>query len=162
MRIRRVINKIKKEKETKPDLFSNKDIDLGFKVFKLKPSNFKIWRRDTVKTTDDLEKQLDVFIDPVKKDAREENILSELLLKSGYDLNSKIEKKTCNSVDYYSIEDGEMVVVLSSINEELTKEIIKQKPDKVICLDRLFSDNDQLKTNTVLQMKDAGIEFKTV
>jgi adenine-specific DNA-methyltransferase len=26
----------------------------------------------------------------------------------------------------------------------------------------LFAANDQLKTNTVLQMRDAGIEFKTV
>ena len=29
-------------------------------------------------------------------------------------------------------------------------------------LDRLFNNNDQLKTNTALQMKDAGIEFKMV
>jgi adenine-specific DNA-methyltransferase len=31
-----------------------------------------------------------------------------------------------------------------------------------ITLDRPFKDNDQLKTNTLLQMKDAGIEFKVV
>jgi adenine-specific DNA-methyltransferase len=36
------------------------------------------------------------------------------------------------------------------------------KPKKVITLDDLFAGNDQLKTNTVLQMKDAGIDFKTV
>jgi adenine-specific DNA-methyltransferase len=29
-------------------------------------------------------------------------------------------------------------------------------------LDKLFAANDQLKTNTVLQMRDAGIEFKTI
>ena len=28
--------------------------------------------------------------------------------------------------------------------------------------DRLFKNNDQLKTNTALQMKDAGIEFKAI
>ena len=31
-----------------------------------------------------------------------------------------------------------------------------------ITLDKLFKNNDQLKTNTLLQMKDAGIEFKVV
>jgi len=36
------------------------------------------------------------------------------------------------------------------------------KPKKVITLDILFANNDQLKTNTVLQMKDAGIDFKTI
>jgi hypothetical protein len=33
---------------------------------------------------------------------------------------------------------------------------------KVITLDRLFNKNDRLKTNTALQMKDAGNEFKAV
>jgi len=33
---------------------------------------------------------------------------------------------------------------------------------KVIALDRLFEGNDQLKTNTMLQMKDAGVEFRTI
>ncbi|MBU1753415.1 hypothetical protein KKG56_06125 [bacterium] len=39
---------------------------------------------------------------------------------------------------------------------------IALKPHKVIILDRLFNNNDQLKTNAALQMKDAGIEFKTM
>jgi len=29
-------------------------------------------------------------------------------------------------------------------------------------LDKLFTGNDQLKTNTVLQMRDAEIDFKTI
>ena len=41
----------------------------------------------------------------------------------------------------------------------------QDKEDKLqifITLDRLFKNNDQLKTNTLLQMKDTGIEFKVV
>jgi len=45
-RIRRVIRKIEKEKAEKPDMFDDGKLDLGFKVFKLSPSNFKIWRGD--------------------------------------------------------------------------------------------------------------------
>jgi adenine-specific DNA-methyltransferase len=44
--------------------------------------------------------------------------------------------------------------------EVITKSL--PKPNKVVTLDILFANNDQLKTNTVLQMKDAGIDFKTI
>ena len=44
----------------------------------------------------------------------------------------------------------------------IVKTVIEAKPQKVITIDRLFNNNDQLKTNTALQMKDAGIEFKVV
>ena len=41
-------------------------------------------------------------------------------------------------------------------------EVLKLQRKKVIALDILFAGNDQLKTNTVLQFKDANIEFRTV
>jgi len=159
-RIRRVIRKIEKEQKENKDLFSgeNLKLDLGFKVFKLRASNFKVWRGDAFENGEDLKKQLDAFTDPVREDSPEENMLYELLLKSGYDLNSRIERKS----DYYVIDEDEMVVALSKMNEEIVKEIIELKPKKCITLDKLFAGNDQLKTNTVLQMKDAGIEFKTI
>ena len=159
-RIRRVIQKIEKEQKENKNLFSgeNSNLDLGFKVFKLRSSSFKIWRGDVFENGEDLKKQLDAFTDPVKEDSSEENMLYELLLKSGYDLNTRIEKKPA----YYVIDKDEMVVALSEINEETVKEIIELKPKKCIALDKLFAGNDQLKTNTVLQMRDAGIEFKTI
>jgi len=39
---------------------------------------------------------------------------------------------------------------------------LSPKPQKVIALDRLFSGNDELKTNTALQMRDAGVGFRTI
>ncbi|MFH1824549.1 MAG: site-specific DNA-methyltransferase [Candidatus Firestonebacteria bacterium] len=163
-RIRRVIKNIKDEKKKNPDLFADqkKDLDLGFKVFKLKQSNFKIWRTDIAENEKELGKQLDAFEIPVKKEAKIENMLWEILLKSGYDLNTRIQEKKIAGCLIYSVADGDMIVCLSKINEDLVKKIAKQKPKKCICLDILFAKNDQLKTNTVLQMKDAGVEFKTI
>ncbi|MDO9581275.1 MAG: site-specific DNA-methyltransferase [Bacteroidales bacterium] len=190
-RIRRVIKKIKteplintnKHEKEQPDIFDDKisdnsskfmvsKQDLGFKVFKLQESNFKIWRGDKFTTGEELEKQLHAFINPVKEKATEENMLYELLLKSGIDLNCKIEKIPLlrgvdsdlseDGVCYYLINENELVIALSKINEEIVKNIIESKPLKVITLDKLFERNDQLKTNTILQMKDAGIEFKVV
>ncbi len=150
-RIRRASSKIQKEN---PDYQG----DLGFKVLKLSDSNFKQWRQLDVKDEKALEKQLDMFVDPVSDNAVIENIVYELLLKSGKDLNSKITHKE----SLYIINDNEMVVMLEQATEETVKTAIKLKPIKVIALDRLFKGNDQLKTNTALQMKDAGIEFKTI
>ena len=46
-----------------------------------------------------------------------------------------------------------------SANPKKTK---LQYLQKLIDLNNLFENNDQLKTNTALQMKDAGMEFKMI
>jgi adenine-specific DNA-methyltransferase len=156
-RIRRVIKKIEDEQKENLNFGENKQ-DLGFKVLKLQESNFKIWRGDKFETGEEFEEQLQVFVNPIKEGSTEENMLYELLLKSGIDLNCKIEKRD----NYYLINENELIIALSEINKEIVKNIIDTKPLKVITLDKLFEGNDQLKTNTTLQMKDAGIEFKVV
>ena len=156
-RIRRVIQKIEKEKTEKPELFEKGELDLGFKVFKLSSSNFKIWRGSEI-NKDNLESQLEAFTNPVKEESETENMLYELILKSGYLLTDKVE----NNAKYYSVKDGELIIGLEVITQKLIDKIISAKPKKVITLDKLFIGNDQLKTNTVLQMKDAEIDFKTI
>jgi len=188
-RIRRVIKKMVKDKKDNPSLFKDKaEMDLGFKVFKLKQSNFKIWRSDVIEDGKDLEKQMDVFEKNVKPEAKINNMVWEILLKSGYDLNTKVEildsrfrgndkekgndkemlkqvqhdKSAFKDCPVYSASEGEIIIALSKISQPAIKEIIKLKPKRCICLDSLFAGNDQLKTNTVLQMRDSGIEFKTI
>jgi len=89
-RIRRVIKKIKESENGKLPFEKTKQ-DLGFKVFKLQSSNFKIWQGENIKNGKQLEKQMRIHLDSIKKDATEENMLFELLLKSGRNLNSTIE-----------------------------------------------------------------------
>jgi adenine-specific DNA-methyltransferase len=135
-----------------------KNQDLGFKVLKLSDSNFKQWQQITGKDKQALEEQMKLFVDPVAKNATTENMVYELLLKSGKDLNSTIEAKD----GFYVINETELVLILEKANQELIDAVIASKPQKVIALDKLFKGNDQLKTNASLQMKDAGIEFKTI
>ena len=182
-RIRRVIKKIEKEiKESKnllSDIEENKSLDLGFKVFKLSSSNFKIWRGNEI-TEDNLETQLDAFTNPVREGSEKENMLYELMLKAGYLLTDKVQYviaseakqshppkqiasgKSPRNYGYYSVNDGELIIALEDMNQELIDTIISARPKKVITLDKLFTGNDQLKTNTVLQMRDAEIDFKTI
>jgi adenine-specific DNA-methyltransferase len=170
-RIRRVIQKIETERKEKEqsspnDIFKDqspypiKPIGLGFKSFKLSPSNFKVWRSEDI-TEENLESQLELFIDPVKPESQAENMLIELMLKSGYQLTEKIE----NRGNFYYI-NNELVIALTQMNSEIAAEIIgllqSSEVKKVITLDRLFAGNDELKTNTALQMLDAGVEFRVV
>ena len=85
-------------------------------------------------------------------------MLYELMLKAGFALTDKVETKG----KFYSVNDGELIIALEEINQKIIDGIITAQPKKVITLDNLFTGNDQLKTNTVLQMKDAGIDFKTI
>ena len=132
--------------------------DLGFKVLKLGESNFKQWQQVASNDTKALEEQMKLFVDPVAEWATVENMVYELLLKSGKDLNSTIEHKD----GYHCINGKELVLLLEQATQEMMESVIALKPEKVIALDKLFKGNDQLKTNTVLQMKDAGVEFKTI
>ena len=132
--------------------------DLGFKVFKLTDSNFKQWRDIKGSDRDAWERQLFDFIDPVSDNAVIDNMVYELLLKNGKDLNSAIVLKK----GYYTVNGNELIFLLESASQEIINDILNEKPNKVIALDRLFEGNDQLKTNAALQMRDAGIEFKTI
>jgi adenine-specific DNA-methyltransferase len=133
-------------------------LDIGFKVLKLEDSNFKQWQQIQDKDVKTLSEQLKLFVDPVSESATIENMVYELLLKSGKDLNSTIENKE----GYFLVNGNEMALILEKVSQEIITQVISKYPKKVIALDKLFKGNDQLKTNTVLQMRDAGIEFKTI
>lgn len=141
-----------------------KNQDLGFKVLKLADSNFKQWQQIAGKDKQALEEQMKLFVDPVAKNATTENMVYELLLKSGKDLNSTISHVSTGSTaeGFYAINETELILVLEKANQEIIDAVIASKPQKVIALDKLFKGMDQLKTNASLQMKDAGIEFKTI
>jgi adenine-specific DNA-methyltransferase len=134
------------------------NFDSGFKVLKLADSNFKQWQQIEGKDAKALAQQMKLFVDPVSESATIENMVYELLLKSGKDLNSPIEKKD----SFYKINNNQLILLLEKATQEIIDLVIAEKPIKVVALDKLFKGNDQLKTNAVLQMKDAGIEFKTI
>lgn len=132
--------------------------DFGFKVFRLADSNFKQWHDFRGSEQQQWQQQSIDFINPVAENATIDNMVYELLLKNGKSLNSTIE----HSDNIYNINSGELVLLLESVDQETIDHVLTLHPQKVIALDNLFSGNDQLKTNTALQLRDAGIEFKTI
>jgi adenine-specific DNA-methyltransferase len=155
-RIRRASKKIKEEA-------TDKTLDLGFKVFKLDETNFKIWNTQ-IENIAQLEQQLMDFVDNVKPEAMTEHLLYELIIKSGLELNIAIEKKTTKDGEYYKIGKGDLIICLAhTLTQPLFDAVLAEKPEKIIVLDRAFNNNDQLKTNMFLSAEHAGVkEFKII
>lgn len=118
-RIRRAGDKIIEES-------GNKDLDVGFKVFKL---------------------------DNIKSDRTQEDLIYEIMLKYGVDLTLPVVQKENN---IYSIGYGVLIVCLEdSINKENTKEIANKiieiaensSISRVVFKDSSFNDGDSVKTN---------------
>ena len=61
------------------------------------------------------------------------------------------------SVNWDNCMDGK-----SQIQQGLVDAIFAEHSQKAITLDNVFEGNDQLKTNTAFQMRDAGVDFRTV
>lgn len=112
--------------------------DLGFKVFKLSDSNFKQWRDIQGSNKEEWQQQILNFLDPITENATIDNMVYELLLKSGKDLNSVIEHKK----GYYTINGKDLILMLESATQEVIDSILVEHPNKVIALDRLFEGND--------------------
>ena len=166
-RIRKVIQKIKKEiKENKLLLFpeNNPALDLGFKVFKLSNSNFKLWDINMPKEKEVIQKKLSIHVDHINPNSSQEDILYEILTKSGFPLTTKIEQITLEGKTVFSIAEGAMLICLEkTLTTEVIKAIAERQPVRVVCLDAGFQGNDQLKTNAVQIMKSKKItDFRTV
>lgn len=166
-RVRRVIDKMKleiakklEEDKTKvPGLFDGErrlsngpdKIDLGFKVFKLDKSNFKQWQKlDPTTPVERIEEQLTLHIEHIDHQATPEDLLYEILLKTGFSPTATIETKIIADSKVFSVADGALLLCLEdTVTKELIDNIAEIEPMQFICLDSAFHSNDQLKANAV-------------
>jgi adenine-specific DNA-methyltransferase len=164
-RLKNAINKLK-IKTQQNSLFTNNKIDLGFKVFKLNKSNFKIWDATLEKEPEAIQAKLFEHIDHISPEAAQESILYELLLKSGFELATPIEKLILADKTVFSIAGGQLLICLEKeLSHDCIKAMAEMQPTRVICLDEAFTgiNADALKTNAVQIMKSKGVvNFRTV
>lgn len=157
-RIRRAGEKIKSD-ETLP-AENREKLDIGFKGFKLDSSNIKEWDSET----ENLEQSLFDSIDNIKSDRTSLDILYEILLKYGLDLNVPIVENK----HFYSIGGGTLLInldkeidmeVIDSICEEY-KTLLEVDEDfkaTVVLRDSSFA-NDVDKTNAMKKLEQVGIK----
>jgi adenine-specific DNA-methyltransferase len=146
-RIRKAGEKILEESE-------NKDLDVGFKVFKLDSSNLEKWDPDY----NNLEQTLITSKNNIKSDRTGMDLVCEIMLKYGIDLTLPIEEHE----NLYSIGAGALVICLeNTITTDIVDDIMEVKGDseftRVVFKDNGFkSDSD--KTNIKESLNTKGID----
>jgi len=175
-RMRRVINKLnsdeKYEKSKQMSFAEVKEMSdppapknfRGFRVFKLAESNIKIWNADTPHEVESLKQQLELHIEHIRKDRTAQDILYEILLKSGFPLTTQVDIMEMAGKSIHSVAGGALLICLErELTLELIRAMAETQPERVVCLDEGFAGNDQLKTNAVQIFKTRGVaSFKTV
>jgi adenine-specific DNA-methyltransferase len=163
-RVRRVIKNLNDEEKGKLDLGDTNQQDRGFRVFKLAESNFKPWNAEVPHDAPALERQLEMHVDHIREGRTANDILYEILLKSGFPLTTPVETITMTGLTVYSVASGVLFICLErTLTLELIRAMAERKPERVVCLDEGFAGNDQLKANAVQIFKTKGVtSFKTV
>ena len=163
-RVRRVIHQMDLEDASKLDLDGTATQDRGFRVFTLAESNFKPWDATVPHEPEALQAQLELHIDHIRQDRAPEDLLFEILLKSGFQLDTPVETLELAGTPVYGVAGGALLVCLErELTLDLIRAIAQQKPERVVCLDEGFAGNDQLKANAVQLFKTQGVTtFRTV
>jgi adenine-specific DNA-methyltransferase len=169
-RTRRVVEKIRlaSDDRDKPSLFEGAESvappDLGFRVYKLGESNLRSWHGTISDDSQVLAKQLELHVVHLRQDRTTDDLLFELLLKSGYKLTENVVRLDLAGKTVYSVAGGNLFVCLDrDLTLDLIRAMAERKPVRVVCLDVGFAGNDQLKANAVQIFKTKGVtSFKTV
>lgn len=140
------------------DSLENSDIDKGYKVFYLEDSNIKKWNVDS----ENLEESLFSMHNNFVEGRSHADIVYEVLLKLGLDLNTTFEESTVDDSTVYDVALGNIYVVLGdNITQEVANYIADKQKDyenenpSVVFNDNGFaSDNEKL--NSVEILKNNG------
>lgn len=130
---------------------------VGFKVFKLAPSNFKQWEDYTGDNPDEYLEQLSLFQKTPVDGYRDIDVIYEVILKEGYDLNSRIERvervtgntvfcitdPVRNQFFYFCLDE--------KVNLEALEPLSLKEDNLFICLDTALDDTT--KANLALQCR---------
>lgn len=135
----------------------------GVRCFDLSDSCFIVPSLKKPADEQELIQQLSFYTNNVRSGKEQEELLFEIMLKNGLRLTEDYQLCQTNDISYFILKNGQLLICLDDhISDQFITEIINQKPQQVICLDTAFIGDDQLKTNTMLAMKNQGIRFSTI
>lgn len=133
-RIRRAGKKIKEENP-----LTTQDLDIGFRVLKCDSSNME----DVYFTPKDyIDKQQSLFVDNIKKDRNDEDLLFDAMLKLDTPLSSKIEKITIAGKTVYNVAQGHLMACFDkNVTDEVITAIAKEMPSYFVMRDSSQADD---------------------
>lgn len=133
-RIRRAGKKIKEENP-----LTTQNLDIGFRVLKCDSSNME----DVYFTPKEyMDKQQSLFVDNIKKDRSDEDLLFDAMLKLDTPLSSKIEKITIAGKTVYNVAQGHLMACFDKkVTDEVITAIAKEMPSYFVMRDSSQADD---------------------
>lgn len=135
-RIRRAGKKIK---EASP--LTTQDLDIGFRVFKCADSNYK----DVAFTPKDYnQNQLEAFVDNIKDDRNDLDLLFDCMLRWGIELSLPLQSVEVGGCTIHNVNDGDLVACLKgTVTESVIDAIAEMHPVRVVFRDNSFTEAAQ-------------------
>ncbi len=135
-RIRRAGNKIVEENQDKAGI---EQLDIGFRVYKTASSNMK----DVYYHPNKLSQgELFDLASNIKEDRTPDDLLTQVILDLGLELNLPIEKKDIHGNTVFIVQSKALVACFDdNINTKIIDEIAQLKPFKVVFKDASFAES---------------------
>lgn len=134
-RIRRAGKKIKEESP-----LTTQNLDTGFRVFRLADSNFEEVKKAPGEYN---QTQLDLFLNNVKSDRTDLDLLFGAMLSWGVQLSLPMTSEEVDGKMIYSVNDGDLVACFAEdITENIVKAMADKQPLRVLFRDSCFARDD--------------------
>ena len=136
-RIRRAGKKIKEEH---PEA---KDLDTGFRVFRVDESNFENVEKTPKGYSQDM---LDLFLNNIKTDRTDLDLLFGCMLNWGVQLDYPMTSEVVDGKTIYTVNDGDLVACFAeNVTDNVVKAMADKQPLRVIFRDSCFEkDADKI------------------
>lgn len=127
-------------------------LDTGFRVFRIDSGNMK----DVEQSPSDVDQmKLDFFLDNVKDDRTELDLLFGCMLNWGVQLSLPMSMETVDGCNIYTVNEGDLVACLTKdlpVTENIVRAIAEKSPLRVLFRDGSFA-SDAAKINIFEQFK---------
>ena len=132
-RIRRAGKYIKEELHLAPH-----NLDTGFRVFKCDDSNYKVV---AFTPKDYSQESLDLFVDNIKEDRSDLDLLFECMLRWGVELSMPMNKTKVDGCTIYDVDEGSLVACLDGkVTEKVIDAIASMSPVRIVFRDSSFTE----------------------
>lgn len=133
-RIRRAGRKIKEDSP-----LTTQDLDTGFRVFRVDESNFEDVERTPKEYNQD---QLDLFLNNVKSDRTDLDLLFGCMLDWGVKLSLPMSSEEVDGKMIYTVNDGDLVACFADkVTDKVVKAMADKQPLRVIFRDSCFEQD---------------------
>ena len=133
-RIRRAGKKIKEESP-----LTTQDLDTGFRVFRVDESNFEDVERTPKEYNQD---QLDLFLNNVKSDRTDLDLLFGCMLDWGVKLSLPMSSEEVDGKMIYTVNEGDLVACFADkVTDSVVKAMADKQPLRVIFRDSCFEQD---------------------